>query len=135
MMMTHRRAIWEALAMVVLPTSFVWGFFLYKFGFYWEEWPVYAIFAFLPMALLVPLSYRRIMDGPVKRGLSRRQHIIWAVMLACFTTLYLALAPWHNRDVWDRAFQIGLALLWFADAANHARKALQSNNTASVAAQ
>src|SRR5260221_103933 len=133
--MTHRRAIWEALAMVVLPTSLVWGYFGYKAGFHWEELPIYVIFALLPVVLLVPFVYLRIMDGPVKRELTRRQHIQRAVWMTGFAIFYLIFALWHPRNGWDQAWKLAMSLGWFASAASYVWGAVKTENSSSVATQ
>src|SRR5438045_8357438 len=83
-----KRALWEALATVVIPSLLISSLLLYWVGFRVEEWLVYVIVFFVPVVLLLPIVFIRYRNGVERRKLTRRQHIIRAIvcgsMAVCF---------------------------------------------------
>lgn len=118
--MTPKRALWEALATVCVPSLVIWAVLLYFLRLQLDEWPLYLLFFALPLPLFFPI-YNRYRTG-VKYSGNRtpRHHLTWAILAAVFSVTYVGYA--FHRSSWDRALHLALAMIWIAVSADHFRR-------------
>ncbi len=128
-----KRAFWEALATVGIPSLLISSVLLYWVGFRVEEWLVYVIVFFVPVVLLLPVVFIRYFNGVEPRKLSWRQHAIRAIvcgsMAVCFASI--SFWEWHDgmriRPTWPI-----IALSWLVIAADHLRQARKAEKGVSA---
>jgi hypothetical protein len=134
--MTAKRAFWEALAIVAAPILAIWGYYAYKAGLHWDEWPIYLIFAVIPAFLLLPLLYKRFFRGQGARAkFTRGQHIVWAAVTTVLATAYLLGALYAAPTGFDRASHIAFSLGWYLLAAEHVRRARKAEDNSPTTTQ
>lgn len=130
--MSPRRALWEAVATVCIPTLIIWGVLLYvvRTSARSDEWPLYVIFIALPLPLIYPI-YKRYLRGPTVRNEGKpRTHFIAAIASAVLGFSYVVLTLLHHRDKSDLVLNLVMGTAWLLIAAEkirrgiHARKSL-----------
>lgn len=136
--MTPRRAFWEALATVLLPSVVIWGVLL---CIVYEQSPqpdqigsyllFFFFFALLPFPLAFPI-YRRYRDGvSIQQQANLRtpgQQFVLAAVFAVAGVAYLIDAVSYHRNRWDLLFKVTMVVFWFLMAANHARSGVKARN-------
>jgi len=128
-----KRAFWEALATVGIPSLLISSVVLYWVGFRADEWLIYAVVFFVPVVLLLPVVFIRYLNGVKPRKLTQRQHIIRTIvcgsMAACFAGI--SFWEWHDgmrmRPTWPI-----MALAWLVIAADHLRNARKAEDAVSA---
>ena|SRR5258708_35033720 len=124
--MTKRRAFWEALATVGIPTLLVWGglgyFFRVRLGV--DGLLGISFFSLLPLLLFFPI-YGRYKKGlpPGGRERTPKYYFVSGVAFILLAAAYVALALSHNRDSLELASRVALALAWFAVGIDYLRRA------------
>jgi hypothetical protein len=102
--MTPKRAFWEAVATVCVPSLLFWGSFAYllRAKVDAEAWPIYLVLVILPFPVCIPL-YRRYLKGPQAQSpRSRQSYVRSAVFFAILSFCYLFPLLRHGwkRDIW-----------------------------------
>jgi hypothetical protein len=127
--MTPRRAFWEALATVGIPSFVIWGTTLYSIrtNANPDEWPLYLIFVGLPLLLFFPI-YKRYKKGVryVVDSRTRGYHVKCATLYAALSVLYAVIALRVHRNGWDLVIYLTFAAAWLLTSADHIRRAAKS---------
>jgi hypothetical protein len=118
--MTPKRALWEALATVCVPSVVIWGTLLHFARAQPDEWPIYLILFALPLPLIFPI-YNRYRTG-AKYGGNRtpRHHLTWAILSAVFSAVCTGIA--FHRTSADRTFYLIIAMTYVAGSVDHLRR-------------
>jgi hypothetical protein len=121
--MTPRRAFWEALVTIGVPSLLVWGVVLYllRAQVSAEDWPLFAILVALPLPLFFPI-YHRYRKG-IHPGQQNRKpwfHLACAILIASLAVDYVFDAL--HRSSWDRLFHLALAAGWLFVSIDHFRR-------------
>jgi len=127
--MTPRRAFWEALATVGIPSLLIWGAILYSIrtNANPDEWPLYLIFVGVPLLLFFPI-YKRYKKG-VRYGVESRTrgyHLKCAILYAALSVVFAVLALRVHRNRWDLIIDLMLAAGWLLTSADHIRRAVRN---------
>jgi len=134
--MTPRKAFWHALMTVGLGVLLVASLLLYlgeRYGLeeHYELWPGLA-FVFLVMAIiLVPVVYRRYMNGP-RPPLTPQQHLIHAIWQAVTTSLYCGI-HWARPEIRMSKSAWMIVIIGMSSAFNHLRQAYKKVGDSSPA--
>jgi hypothetical protein len=129
---TPKRALWEAIATVCLPSLILWTIFAYvlrtklNLG-YGEALPVYLFLAILPMPLVFPV-YRRYLKGNPRdtKTLSPKASIALATLFAVVGIMHAVEIPKllrGHKDVWDVVFHAVIATVWLLISVDYLRRA------------
>jgi hypothetical protein len=136
LLMTPRRALWEAVATVCIPTLAIWGVLLYlvRTNARSDEWPLYVIFVALPLPLIFPI-YRRYLRGPVVgRERSPRVRFVAAAASAVLGATYIVSTLHRHRDTSDLVIHLVMGIAWLVIAGDNLRRALRSRDDSRGAA-
>jgi hypothetical protein len=133
--MSPRRAFWEAVATVCIPTLAIWGVLLYvvRTNARSDEWPLYVIFVALPLPLIFPI-YRRYLRGPIVRNEgSPKTNFIAAIASAALGSSYLVSTLLHHRGSSGLVFKLVIGIGWLLIAGEKFRRGIRARK--SLAAQ
>jgi hypothetical protein len=131
--MTPRRAFWQAIATVALPSAVFWGVvFLYELNARTasEGWvsllSVCVILFALPLPLAIPI-YKRYRKGAhrVGRIKSPRYHVFLAALFGILSGGY-AIDLLHARDRWQLLFKITLSVTMLLGCVTQIRYAIKA---------
>jgi hypothetical protein len=128
LLMTPRRAFWEAVATVCIPTLAIWGVLLYlvRTNARQDEWPLYVIFIALPLPLVFPI-YRRYLRGPVAdKERSPRIRFVTAAASAVLGVAYIVSTLHRHRDSSDLVIHLIMGTAWLLIAGDNLRRAMRS---------
>jgi hypothetical protein len=128
LLMTPRRAFWEAVATVCIPTLAVWGVLLYlvRTNARSDEWPLYVIFIALPLPLIFPI-YRRYLRGPVAgKERSPRIRLFAAAASTVLGSAYIVSTLHRHRDTTDLVIHLVMGTAWLLIAGDNLRRAVRS---------
>jgi hypothetical protein len=123
-----RRALWESVATVCIPTLVIWGVLLYfvRTNARSDEWPLYVIFIVLPLPLIFPV-YKRYLRGPRNRNEGTpRSHFIAATVSASLGFAYVVFTLAHHRDTEDLVFHVVLGIGWLLIGAERLRRGIKA---------
>jgi hypothetical protein len=126
--MNPRRAFWEAVATVCIPTLVIWGVLLFflRTNARSDEWPLYAVFIALPLPLIFPV-YKRYLRGPKTRSEGTpRSHFIAACVSASLGFAYVVFTLAHHRDTEDLVFHLALGFGWLLIGAERLRRGIKA---------
>jgi len=129
---TPKRAFWEALATVCLPSLVLWTVFAYllraKLNLsYAEALPIYLFLALLPMPLAFPV-YRRYLKGIPRntKTLSPKANVALAILFAVVGIMHATELPEllrSHKSIWDVVFHAAIATVWVVMSIEYARRA------------
>jgi hypothetical protein len=127
--MTRKRALWEAVATVALPSGMFWlvAAFLLRKTASLDEWPIYVFLFLIPSPLIFPI-YKRYRLGirTIGKQRSRRYHITVAVLYLVFGTAVITEAFFHHRRYLDLTSQFFTAVFWVSLGIDHVLKAAKT---------
>src|ERR1700722_16149852 len=126
--MTPRRAFWEAVATVCIPTLGIWGVLLYlvRENARSDEWPFYVIFVALPLPLIFPI-YRRYLRGPAAGAeKSPRIRFVTAAGSGVLGSAYIVSALHRHKDASDLVIHLVMGTAWLLISADNFRRAMSS---------
>jgi hypothetical protein len=128
--MNERKAFRHALATVGVAILLLAGFLFYLVGPHSELWPAFLMVILVPALILLPLVYRKYVNGPTP-PLTRQQHInrfILQVLLSCVLAAGIFVDhPTGWRLVSQSCYSGGLLL----GALGHLRRAYKSEGNLS----
>lgn len=129
--MNPRRAFWEAVATVCIPTLLIWGVLLYfiRTNARSDEWPLYVVFIVLPLPLIFPV-YKRYLRGPRTRNEGTpRSNFIAAGVSATLGFAYVFFTLWHHRDTEDLVFHVVLGIGWLVIGGERLRRGIKASQS------
>lgn len=129
--MTPKRAFWQALGLVAIPSLVVWTVLLSIGGYNAEEWRSYLMCFLVPILILLPFfyhNYRKYGAASRPRVYTKRQHWSFAVAGIILATL-LIWGAFLKRNGWALTGDLGLGLVWLCVALNHLFKALKDQSS------
>jgi hypothetical protein len=129
--MSPRRAFWEAVATVCIPTLVIWGVLLYfvRTNARSDEWPLYAVFIVLPLPLIFPV-YKRYLRGPrTPNGGTPRSQFIAATVSASLGFAYVIFTLAHHRDTGDLVFHVVLGIGWLLIGGERLRRGIRARKS------
>jgi hypothetical protein len=129
--MSPRRAFWEAVATVCIPTLAIWGVLLYvvRANARSDEWPSYVIFIVLPLPLIFPI-YRRYLKGPsVRNEGSPKTNFIAAIAFAALGLSYVVATLLHHRDNSDLVVKLVMGTAWLLIAGEKFRRGIRARKS------
>jgi hypothetical protein len=129
--MNPRRAFWEAVATVCIPTLVIWGVLLYfvRTNARSDEWPLYVVFIVLPLPLIFPV-YKRYLRGPgTPNGGTPRSHFIAATVSASLGFAYVIFKLAHHRDTEDLVFHVVLGIGWLLIGGERLRRGIRARKS------
>jgi len=130
--MTPRRAFWEAVATVCIPTLVIWGVLLYlvRINARSDEWPLYVIFIVLPLPLIFPI-YKRYLRGPKPQNEGTpRTNFIAAIASAILGFSYVIFSSAHHRDREDLVIHLVMGAAWLLIAGEKFRRGVKAKRLA-----
>lgn len=111
--MTLKRAFWEAVATVCVPSLLIWIFvaYLLRAKVDAEAWPIYLVLVILPFPLCIPV-YRYYLKGTqFRRPRTRRSYVVSAIFFGILSFDYsLRLLLHHGSG--DSWFPLLSAIGW-----------------------
>jgi hypothetical protein len=129
--MNPRRAFWEAVATVCIPTLVIWGVLLYfvRTNARSDEWPLYVFFIVLPLPLIFPV-YKRYLRGPKTRNEGTpRSHFVSAGVSASLGFAYVVFTLARHRDTEDLVFHLVLGICWLLIGAERLRRGIRARKS------
>ena len=129
--MTPKRAFWEAVATVCLPSLVAWTIVAYLLEWklnvsYAEALPIYLFLAILPMPLAFPV-YRRYLKGTPRneKSLSPKVSIGLAILFAIVGIMHVTEIPGlvRSHKNWDILFHVAIAAVWLTMSVDYVRRA------------
>lgn len=128
--MSKKRALWQAVATVCVPSLAFWGvvFWFFQRRMHEVEWGavfLFLFFAVLPFPLVIPV-YGRYLTGRHHPGwcnMSPRYHTGASILFMIAAVLNGVSAVVKPRGTWDIAEHLALATVWFLIAMDHLRRA------------
>src|SRR5215472_5535364 len=131
---TPRRAFWEALATVFLPSLLVWTVLAYLLKSrldlpYSEALPIYFFLAVLPMPLFFPV-YLRYLKGPSNgaKELSPQVRIVCATMFAIVAIVQAMRLPdllRRRTNLWESVLYVFMVATWLILSIDYFRRAFR----------
>lgn len=130
--MSPRRALWEAVATVGIPSLFIWGVLFYFLGKNSgsDERAFWIVFMVLPLPLIYPVYKRYLRGERIAREESPRTHFIGAVIFAVLGFSYI-ISALHHRDKPDLIFNLSIGICWVLIACDRIRRGMKARNLAS----
>lgn len=129
--MTPRRAFWQALGLVAIPSLVLWTAFLSLVGYYSKEWPLYLTFFLVPIVITFPIiyyRYRKYGNASPRRILTKRQHWSFAVAGIILASLFVG-GSFLKHSGWDVTSNLALGFGCICMALDHVLKALKNQST------
>ena len=130
--MNARRALWEAIATVGIPSLFIWGALFYFVGknARSDEWPFWIVFLALPLPLIYPVYKRYLRGERITCEVSPRRHFIAALLFAFVGLSYVVSATLNRRAKFDLIFDVGIGVCWVLIACDRVRRGVKAKNVA-----
>jgi hypothetical protein len=129
--MSPRRAFWEAVATVCIPTLAIWGvlFYVVRTSARSDEWPLHVIFIALPLPLIFPI-YRRYLRGPsVRNDGSPKTNFIAAIASAALGSSYVVSTLLHHRDSSGLVLKLVIGIGWLLIAGEKFRRGIRARKS------
>lgn len=132
---TPKRAFWEAFSTVCVPSLAVWTVLAYLLNStrkvsYAEGLPIYLFLFLLPCPLIFP-TYRRYLRGPqLPKARSRRFHVVCAILYGMVSIICIVAALTafrHHRGMGDWS-PLAMAALWVSYCVDHFYRASKAGS-------
>jgi uncharacterized membrane protein YhaH (DUF805 family) len=132
--MTPRRAFWEAVATVLIPSFVIWGAVLCViYAQHPEPSDVdsfllfFVLFALLLPAPVIVLIYWRYRAGKRQsKPCSPQQHFVLSILFALVGTIFIIDTISRHPHKWELVSDVAMTVLWFSMAAKDLRSGLKS---------
>jgi hypothetical protein len=128
--MDEKKAFRHALMTVGLAVLLVGGFLLYLTGGRSDLWFAQVLVILVPALLLLPLVYRKYVNGPPPR-LTPQQHLTRAVLLGLLGSAYVVAIFINHRSGWGRVSQFCYSGALLVTALDHLRRAYKKERAPS----
>jgi hypothetical protein len=130
--MSGRRAFWEAVVTVCLPSLVIWTILAYVLRTvmpFTEAWPIYIVCFVLPLPMFFPV-YNRYRKG-IERSSQKRgptYHFVCTILMGAFSAANASDAI--HRAGWDRGLRMAIAFGWLVASVEHLRRWIKARSTA-----
>jgi hypothetical protein len=123
--MTSQKALRHAVATVGSAVLIVCALATYFLRADTEMWLIFLVMILVPALLLLPLVYRRYMQGPRRPQLTRRQHITRTIMFGSLSIAYVAASVIDPTKSWRSVHTWIFGGAWMLMAIDHLRRAFK----------